>query len=324
MANLSGLGDALTWVGRQGTRILALSLLTGIAVPPFGALLKPLVPEIIFVLLLFAILRVDPIALKRHVARPLLVLVAAGWTMIVLPAALCVAYRVIGMHEWAPDVMTALVLQAATSPIMSSAAIAALLGLDAALVLVAMVACTALVCVTAPLFVGLFIGSALVLSPLSLGLRLFGLLVSAAAVAAIVRWIVGSDRVTAEGSRIDGINVIAMSLFIVALMGDVGARLLSQPELVIGLTLLSFVLTFVLALPTIFVFAYAGRYQALSLGLFSSQRNMGLMLAVLGSVLPDMVWLYFALAQLPIYLMPQILKPFADRFRADRGSALGP
>jgi hypothetical protein len=36
----------------------------------------------------------------------------------------------------------------------------------------------------------------------------------------------------------------------------------------------------------------------------ASQRNMGLMLAAAGAVLPDLAWLYFALCQFPIYLSP--------------------
>jgi hypothetical protein len=37
-----------------------------------------------------------------------------------------------------------------------------------------------------------------------------------------------------------------------------------------------------------------------------SQRNMGLMLAATGGLLPDVTWLYFALAQFPIYFSPYI------------------
>jgi BASS family bile acid:Na+ symporter len=45
----------------------------------------------------------------------------------------------------------------------------------------------------------------------------------------------------------------------------------------------------------------------------ASQRNMGLMLAVTAGVLPDVTWLYFALAQFPIYLSPFFLDPLARR-----------
>ena len=37
--------------------------------------------------------------------------------------------------------------------------------------------------------------------------------------------------------------------------------------------------------------------------------------AVLGFAVPDVAWLYFALAQFPIYLMPHLLKPLARRLQ---------
>ena len=45
------------------------------------------------------------------------------------------------------------------------------------------------------------------------------------------------------------------------------------------------------------------------LGLMTSQRNMGLMLAATGGMLPDFTWLYFAIAQFPVYLSPLLLTP---------------
>jgi BASS family bile acid:Na+ symporter len=53
--------------------------------------------------------------------------------------------------------------------------------------------------------------------------------------------------------------------------------------------------------------------QALALGLAAGNRNMGLMLAAAGAAVPDLTWLYFAVAQFPIYLMPAMLKPLARR-----------
>jgi BASS family bile acid:Na+ symporter len=40
---------------------------------------------------------------------------------------------------------------------------------------------------------------------------------------------------------------------------------------------------------------------------------MGLMLAAAGTAVPELTWLYFAIAQFPIYLMPAMLKPLARR-----------
>jgi BASS family bile acid:Na+ symporter len=60
--------------------------------------------------------------------------------------------------------------------------------------------------------------------------------------------------------------------------------------------------------------------QALAfvLGLMASQRNMGLMLAATGGALPDFTWLYFALAQFPVYLSPLLFSPLARRVQAGR------
>jgi hypothetical protein len=37
------------------------------------------------------------------------------------------------------------------------------------------------------------------------------------------------------------------------------------------------------------------------------------MMAAAGTALPDATWLYFGLAQFPIYLAPQMLQPLARR-----------
>ena len=105
-----------------------------------------------------------------------------------------------------------------------------------------------------------------------------------------------------------------MFIFIVAVTGGVGAVLVSDPLTVLGLIVLAFVLTFLLSGSTMIVFIRLGRCQAASLGLMASQRNMGLMLGAAGAVLPDLVWLYLALAQLPIYTLPQLMKPLLRRF----------
>ncbi len=47
----------------------------------------------------------------------------------------------------------------------------------------------------------------------------------------------------------------------------------------------------------------------------ASQRNMGLMLAGVDGALPGLTWLYFALAQFPIYLLPWLLGGIAARIR---------
>jgi BASS family bile acid:Na+ symporter len=213
-----------------------------------------------------------------------------------------------------PDLMLALVLQAATSPMMSSPAIAAMLGLDAALVLLGMVVCTALVSFSAPLFVRVFVGDVVPISPPALGFKLSAMLVGSALTALVIRSLAGRARVARYADHFDGLSVILMFVFIAAVTGGVGAVLLSDPLLALGLAALAFVLTLLLSGSTMIVFARLGRPQAAALGLMASQRNMGLMLGAAGAVLPDLVWLYLGLAQLPIYTLPQLMKPLLRRY----------
>jgi BASS family bile acid:Na+ symporter len=233
--------------------------------------------------------------------------------MVALPALMCGGYWLAGINLRSPDLYLALILQAAASPLMSSPAIAALLGLDAALVLATMIVCTALVSATAPVFMRAFVGETLTISPLALGLKLFLMLAGAALLATAIRRLAGRARIVEWKDQIDGVNVIVLFVFVAALMGDIGTQLLTNPLLVAGLILLTFVLTALPLVLTALVFAKAGWSRAFALGLMASQRNMGLMLAAAGTGVPELTWLYFALAQFPIYLLPQVLKPLAKR-----------
>jgi BASS family bile acid:Na+ symporter len=308
------LADALAWLGRRGTSTLPPMAVIGIALPVLGTLLKPFVALAVFLLLVLAFLRVDLAALRDHARRPLIVGAIALWTMLVLPAGLCWGYHLVGVDVTSPDLMLALVLQAATSPMMSSPAIAAMLGLDAALVLLGMVICTALVSFSAPVFVRIFVGDVVPISPLALGLKLLAMLLGSALTALVIRKLAGRARIARCAEHFDGLSVILMFIFIAAVTGGVGAVLLSNPPLALGLAALAFVLTLLLSGSTMIVFARLGRPQAAALGLMASQRNMGLMLGAAGAVLPDLVWLYLGLAQLPIYTLPQLMKPVLRRY----------
>jgi BASS family bile acid:Na+ symporter len=109
---------------------------------------------------------------------------------------------------------------------------------------------------------------------------------------------------------------LILFMFVIALMGDVGARLIAQPTLVAGLTALSFLLSFGFLAITMLVFSATGSRTALALGLMAAQRNMALMIAAVGTTVPDLTWLYFAIAQFPIYVMPAMLKPLARKINA--------
>jgi len=113
-----------------------------------------------------------PGCLKRSV----LVLAATAWTTTAIPAVFGASYLALGLKDRSPDLCLALILQAVASPMMAAPALAALMGLDSTLVLVALITSTAVIPFSAPAFTYAFIGDGLTLSPLALGVRLFAIL----------------------------------------------------------------------------------------------------------------------------------------------------
>jgi hypothetical protein len=306
----------LSWLGRQGTRAVAALVVIGIALPSIGAILKPYVTEAIFVLLCIAFLRVDIAAVKTYLHRPAVVLAATAWTSAAIPLLFGLGCRTFGLPQKAPELFLGLMLQAVASPMMAAPALAALMRLDATLVLVTLVTSTALVPITAPLFALVFIGSTLAISPLMIAAKLFTILAGATLVGFGLRRFFGLAAIERHKDRIDGFNVIVLFVFVAAVMESVGVRVLMAPMITMALAALSFAVFFAVLFMTVLIFLPAGRERALALGFMASQRNMGLMLAATGGALPDLTWLYFALSQFPIYLSPHLLEPLARRILA--------
>jgi len=311
---------ALSWLGSQGTRAVAAVVFIAAAVPPLGALLRPYVTEAIFVLLCISFMRVDLAALYSHLRRPALVATATAWTTIGVPLIVGLIAHATGLTARAPGLSLALMLQSMASPMMAAPALAALMGLDATLVLITLVTSTALVPFTASLFAGLFLGDMLSISPLALGLKLLGILAASLLAATLIRWLFGANAIQRHRKPIDGFNIIILLIFATAIMGDVVSNLLAQPVFTLSLAALSFAIYFALLAITTLLFRRIGYERALALGLMVSQRNLGLMLAATAGALPPTTWLYFAMTQFPIHLAPYMLTPIARRLTA-RGEA---
>jgi BASS family bile acid:Na+ symporter len=241
------------------------------------------------------------------------VLAATAWTAVVIPVLFGVSGLALGLHKETPDLFLALMLQAVASPMMAAPALAALMGLDATLVLVTLITSTALIPFTAPLFAVIFVGSNLSIGPLILAVKLFAILVGAAVVGFVLRRALGVAAIERQKERINGLNILVLFVFVAAVMEHVGARFLAAPMITTALAALAFAVFFAVLFLTSLLFLAAGRPRALALGFMASQRNMGLMLAATGGALPDLTWLYFALSQFPIYLSPQLLQPLARR-----------
>ena len=300
----------MAWIGRQGPRAIAVLVAIGVSFPPIGARLMPFVTEAIVILLAIAFARVDAGVFRAYVRRPALVIAATTWTVLVVPVVLGTLGRVAGLDVRSADLFLGVMLQAVASPMMVAPALVALIGLDATLVLVTLVLASAVTPLTAPLFAHVFVGSVPGLSPLGLGLKLFTIITVAAGAGLLLRWLVGAAQIRRRKEELDGLNILLSFVFVTAVMQHVLARATHAPARMLALMAGAVGVFLAILSVTTVVFAAAGRDRALALGCMAAQRNMGLMLAATGS-LPEMTLVYFAVAQLPIYLSPLMLKPLA-------------
>lgn len=307
--------EALAWLGRQGTRAIAVLVFIGIAVPSIGDALKPFISEAIFLLVCVSFMRVDMSSLRDHLRRPGIIFLTTAWTSLAVPLIFGLGCLATGLNKYSPDLFLGLMLQAVASPTMAAPALTVMMGLESTLVLITLVTSTALVPLVAPLFVYAFFGDKVTLVPLTLGLKLFTILAGALFIAVVIRSIVGVRTIKRYQESIDGLNILFLLVFVIAIMGTVASNFLADPLKTIGLGLFSFVVFFALLGLTMLIFGRFGSGQALALGFVVAQRNLGLMLAATEGVLPGLTWLYFALCQFPIFLSPQMLRPFARKYK---------
>jgi hypothetical protein len=195
----------------------------GVAVPPLGRVLRPYLAEAVFLLLVLAFLRVDMARLRGHLRRPGLMLAATAWTSLAVPLLFLGVASLAGIREAAPGLFLGLMLQGLASPMMAAPSLAALMGLDATLVLITLVTGTVMVPFVAAGFAQLFLSDALAISPVALGMKLAVMLAGSFLVAVILRRVLGTATVVRHGDAINGINTLILLVFISAVLGDVAS-----------------------------------------------------------------------------------------------------
>ncbi len=114
----------------------------------------------------------------------------------------------------------------------------------------------------------------------------------------------------------DGVAVVLLVLFAVAIMDGVTERFLADPSRVLAFLAVAFAAYVGFQGVGAAVFMVLGWRSALTIGFSSGNRNMALLLAVLPAGVDPDIPLYFALGQLPIYILPAVLTPLYRRLLA--------
>lgn len=300
----------LAFLGGHGPKVLFLGVFLGLALPDLAAVARPLVGPAVALLTLLTLLRVEWGQMAAYLRRPRLALLLLAWLLLVSPVLMWAAVALLP----APDALeTALVLMAAAPPILGVTAVAMLLGLDGALALVIGLVAMLLAPLTVPPMSLWLLGLDLQVSVPVFMLRLAAIVVGAFALALLLRRWLGVAWFRARAGAIDGLVVLTMLVFAVAIMDGVTETAFARPGVVALYILAAFVANPLLQLAGALAFWWLGPRKALSVGLISGNCNMGLLLAALPPEADYDVVLYFALAQLPMYMLPFLLTPLYRR-----------
>lgn len=300
----------LSWFGKHATGCLAAGVFLGLAAPGLASSARPFLVPAIAAMLTLSLLRLEPAAVGRALRQPRRVVPAVGFVLLVSPLVGFAAAWGLGL---APGIATALVVWAASPPLISVPAIATLVGLDGALALTVTTAAGLLVPATLPPIVFALIGLELDIGPLALALRLAALLAGAALTAAVIRRLAGPARLHHHAAAVDGGFVIVMLLFAVAVMDGVTDAALADPLRVAGLLLLVFAVSLAMQALGWLVFRASGPRTAATLALACGNRNMALVLGAAPAAFDPDTFLFLALLQFPIYLLPALLRPLYRR-----------
>lgn len=306
----------LDYIGRHATKFLFGGVLVGLAIPPLAGLLRPGLVVFLLLPLTLSLMRLDWSALHAYARRPLLILVCVAFLMLACPLLVFAVLQPLGLPQ---PLTEAIVLMAAAPPITGTVAIALILGLDAALAVVVMVVATALVPFTLPPLALALLDIEVQMSLAEFMGRLALMVGVAFGGALLARWRMPPGWLQQNSRLIDGCSVLALVLFAIAIMDGVTAKLMAQPGYVILATGAAFAAN--LALQALGYAIGRGIFRlgipaALTLGILTGNCNMGLVMVSLADrAVFDMV-VFFAMGQLPMYMLPGLLQPLYRRLAA--------
>lgn len=307
----AGLGS----LGRYGTQGFALSIFLGLALPQFSAAARPLLPVAIFCFTTIVFLRLDIGITAGLLRKPAKLILTCLW-LIACPLLLIGgAVLLVGRDALDPGILLGLALMGAAPPIMSSPAVAILYGFEPSLIIASVIITTMVSPVVAPVLVELLAGAAVPLDRWELTLRLALFIGGGLVVAAALRRWLGSVRIKAMKANLDGFGVLMYFVFAIAAMDGVTRSAMERPGLVLFVLVCVFAVSAGGLLVSWLVLRRWRKSERFIIGYGSGQRNMGLLVAALGAGVPPSTFLFFALAQFPIYLLPWLLRGIALRIR---------
>jgi len=292
--------------------VLVAGLAIGIAVPGLARILSSWIPEMVVGLLFLGTLRLSPSGLRDLRTRVPAAIGLILTLQLALPLALLGVAWAVGAAN--TPLTLALVLLACAPPIVSSPNIAAIMRLDASVAMQLMVVGSVLLPLTSlPVF---WLMPALGSADLVFGasLRLLVTIVVAGGGAILLRRIVLPDPGPQMLRRLDGLSVLALAIFVIALMPAVSGAIANDAATFLFWMMVAFGANFGLQIAMLWL----GRNTAPApvngaRALIAGNRNISLFFVALPQEVTAPLLVFLGCYQLPMLLTPVLLSRLYSR-----------
>lgn len=283
--------------------IMALGLAAGLAAPDLARLTAPAVAPLMAGVLFATVLCTDSALAYRHVRRPVKLLATLTAIFVAAPAVVAVIVAVVPLS---PTVAQALLLNAATPPILGAPAVAMLLALDYELALACMAAATLASPVTLGVMGGLVLPVEAGIDPLATAERVGWLTVAPITIGFALQRVIGRARLSAWAGALRAAVVWGLAIIAVGLMDGANIALARDPisALAAAMTAAAFNIGHQAAVYLLLRWFKAP--DAAIVAIMTGNRNLGLTLGGLGENAGEFFAAYVAAGQLPIYLTPAV------------------
>lgn len=287
--------------------VLVGGLLLGLFVPPLADALRPVMREMVILLLFTAVLRMEPRSVLGSLAELPRYVLTVGVLQLVLPLSI-IGLGMIAGWQMSP-ILFALILMTAAPSIVGSPNICMMMGVAPETALRLMVTGTLLLPLTVSPILWLMPQVEDSQTVVAAALSLLGTVVIVSAVAMATRRLLFRAPSQSSLTQMEGVSAIALSAFVIGLMPSVRDIALSAPAtLAFWLTIACAgnlglqVLTFRLLRHRL------DRRQAVPIALISGNRNIALFLISLPLAVTEPIMVFIGCYQIPMYLTPMIMR----------------
>jgi len=320
--SLAVIGRALCVIGRHGPVILALCVLIGIFVPHIAIAAKPYMSVSVAVTVMGSLIgarfSVEKSWFEKYVII-VMIWAALGPTLI---QALAVTGLAASNLNLAPELLTGMLLAGLAPPSGTAMTAATMLKLSPRLALISYVVGTLAAPLTMPILAQLF-GQKIEIDTIQFGLRVLAV-VGGGWLASLLIWQLRPSWLLPEAGAASGLSVLGLIGLCLGAMAPVRETLFRDPVSFGTLLAVALGLNIVLSLVGHVAFRALGAKDALTVGLLSGSRNVGLTVAAAGGSLAGAGEIFCAACLVPIFLMPftvqraQRLVALLSRRRTDR------